>query len=311
MRGILFSVFANRRFVTTENKHFPTRILLLDIYTVGDTKYAARMCAAVCEVCMCCFPRWLPKQKIYVPCGECVECMRTVSNEWALRICLECQQHAENCCVTLTYDEAHKPQDSLLQPRDMQLWLKRLRKAVSPVRVRFFGSGEYGDKFWRPHYHVILFGWRPPDLVPFFVRNGRQFYKSEFVSDTWRNGHILVGDVDFHTAFYTAKYLQKAMFKDVAVPPFVRMSNRPGIGAGAVDTVNFDFLVNGKIYFDGKAFNVPRYFWKLLEKADSDIIDWQEWHDKRALKSKLAHEAVPFTDFEKRRKRSDDFFKGY
>lgn len=36
--------------------------------------------------------------------------------------------------------------------------MKRLRKYLEPVKVRFFACGEYGDNTYRPHYHLILFG---------------------------------------------------------------------------------------------------------------------------------------------------------
>lgn len=258
---------------------------------------------------MCCYPRWLPKQNIYAPCGKCVECMRHVSSEWALRIVLEASLYEKNCCVTLTYNDENLPVNNLLQPRDLQLFMKSLRKAISPVRVRFFASGEYGLKKFRPHYHVILFGYSPDDLVYFFTRDGRDFYKSQFIADIWKRGHILVGEVDYHTAFYTAKYLQKAMFSDVAVPPFVRMSNRPGIGAGAVDTVNWDMLIDRAIYYHGKKYSIPRYFWKVMEKADPDIYDWESMHIHNANQSVKAHLRETTESIELRRKADERFWK--
>lgn len=274
---------------------------------------------------MCCFPRWLPNQRIYVPCGQCLECMRHASTEWALRIMFEAKQYEKNCCVTLTYNDGNLPRNALLEPRDLQLWVKRLRKAISPATVRFFASGEYGEKRGRPHYHVILFGWQPDDMRYFFTRNGNDFFLSDFVQSTWayqsifgdfkyKNrtyaplGNILVGQVDWSTAFYTAKYLQKS-FKDVARPPFVRMSNRPGIGYGAIDFVNFDsYLEHPFVYFNGKRFSVPRYFWKKIEEFDPDFIDWQEWHAQRALASRDSVLRTTTEQIEARRKKDYDFF---
>lgn len=140
---------------------------------------------------------------------------------WVHRMCLEALCHPESAFVTLTYDQEHLPHAGSLIPRDLQLWLKRLRKQVGPVR--FFGVGEYGDQTWRPHYHAAVFG----------IGRGH----SDLVRETWGQGHTLVGDLTLHSASYVAGYVTKKMTgKDDERlggrhPEFARMSLRPGIGA--------------------------------------------------------------------------------
>jgi hypothetical protein len=34
--------------------------------------------------------------------------------------------------------------------------MKRLRKKISPLKIRFFHCGEYGDKTRRPHYFPLM-----------------------------------------------------------------------------------------------------------------------------------------------------------
>lgn len=49
---------------------------------------------------------------------------------------------------------------AVLSKRDVQLFLKRLRKYVyknTRERLRYFIVGEYGPKTYRPHYHLLLF----------------------------------------------------------------------------------------------------------------------------------------------------------
>lgn len=96
-----------------------------------------------------------------LPCGNCIGCRTQRAQHWALRCSLELQRHDRSAFVTLTYDEAHCP--PTLRKSDLSGFLKRLREDLSPRRIRFFASGEYGDRFGRPHYHAILFGVSPDD----------------------------------------------------------------------------------------------------------------------------------------------------
>lgn len=141
----------------------------------------------------------------------------------------------EACCherasfVTLTYNKENIPDGGSLVPRDLQLWLKRFRKAAG--ECRYFGVGEYGDHSWRPHYHVALFG------------HGREC--QDVVQRTWGLGYTLVGDLTLQSAAYVAGYVNKKMTQkhDPRIsetglhPEFARMSLRPGIGAPAISSL--------------------------------------------------------------------------
>lgn len=186
------------------------------------------------------------------------------SKEWAIRICLEAQGHVFNCVVTLTYDEEHN--DGSLHKEHYREFLRDLRKKLYPLRVRYFCSGEYGEKHNRPHYHIILFGWQPDDL--YFWKKGKKGsdqYRSPFLETIWTRGFSTVGRISYDTAFYTAKYLQKLVRpEDDRVPPFVAMSTHPGIGAYAFTP---EMLTTDKVYYAGKSIRLPRYFEKLAIKA--------------------------------------------
>lgn len=205
-------------------------------------------------------------EEVSLPCGKCVECLQSYSTEWANRCVLEASLHSSNCMITLTYAVS----DGSVHKRDVQLFMKRLRKFVK-VPVRFFLSGEYGKKGKRPHYHVIIFGWRPPDLEYFFTRDEHFVYKSKCVSDVWLGkkddvwknlprlaGFISVEDVTYKSAKYCAKYLQK--LSDVpngCELPFTLMSLRPAIGLNAFKPSWIDV---GKMYISGREVGIPRYF---------------------------------------------------
>ncbi len=66
------------------------------------------------------------------PCGQCLPCRinkRRVGTYWLM---LELFCHDLSCFVTLTYDDEHISENHSLVKRDVQLFMKRLRKAFEP-----------------------------------------------------------------------------------------------------------------------------------------------------------------------------------
>lgn len=159
-------------------------------------------------------------------CGKCDACRISYSRLWTTRILLEAMTHADSIFITLTMDEEHYPEDGSLIPRDTQLFIKRLRKAVAPLRFRYYLIGEYGRRTSRAHYHAVLFG---------LDRSYEPLIRS-----TWTKGLSDVGDLTPQSAAYIAGYV---VGKDPNFqphgrhPPFTRMSLRPGIGATAHEEI--------------------------------------------------------------------------
>lgn len=148
-----------------------------------------------------------------LPCGQCLGCKLDRSRSWAARCVCEAQMHEQSCFVTLTYDDVHLPKDGELHVEDWQRFCKRLRKSFG--KFRYFHAGEYGSK-GRPHYHALLFGYRPGDLVPFSRSEaGSDVFISKALSSVWQNGYCLVGDVTFESAAYVARYCVKKLEGDV------------------------------------------------------------------------------------------------
>lgn len=155
---------------------------------------------------------------------------------------LEAMQHTDNCFITLTYDDEHLPLDLSLKPRDLQLFVKRLRRQVEPSTFRFYAVGEYGEENHRPHYHAGLFGFPG-------CQHGRSRYRlgvanccywCDMVRDTWGRGYIDVGNLEPDSAQYLAGYVTKKMTSksdprlNGRHPEYARMSLRPGVGAEAM-----------------------------------------------------------------------------
>ena len=98
-----------------------------------------------------------------VGCGQCRNCRINRRREWVGRMILEAKEHLFSSFVTLTYDDEHMPKDGSLCKKHLQQFIRRLRKALYPRKIRYYAVGEYGDKSWRPHYHLIVFGLSPDE----------------------------------------------------------------------------------------------------------------------------------------------------
>lgn len=205
-----------------------------------------------------------------LPCRRCPECRRAYTNEWADRIMVEASRHAENSFITLTYDEASYPGHLVL--RDLQLFFKRLRKALFPLKIRYYAVGEYGKKTCRAHYHIALFGWYPEDSYVFFRKNGVDTCLSEFLSSVWQKGHITVQALTIESSRYVAKYMHKLFpvrcQAEIDYPPFSVMSRRPGIGLPLIDLASasaqeiFDTVQKGMPSVGGRVRQLPQS-WRL------------------------------------------------
>ncbi|QXP45033.1 replication initiator protein [Microvirus mar8] len=263
-----------------------------------------------CEVKqMCLYPITIPVRRtgcenyepITVACGKCLECVQQHSTEWAFRIADECKFHDKNCFITLTYNDDNLPCDGSVSRREIQLFMKRLRKAVQPLQIRFFACGEYGKLKLRPHYHIIVFGWQPEDL--FFWqkdKKGNCLYRSPKLEKLWSKGFSSVGDVTLDSAKYCAKYLQK--FNDIPenlAKPFVQMSNRPGIGFQAISPSS---LTGDRIYNRGKSIKVPRYYLKKLAESH----DLTSFIERRVQRGKMLESPENLAS---RRKKAKNFLK--
>jgi len=172
-------------------------------------------------------------------CGQCLSCRINRRRLWMHRLVLESKVHESSICVTLTYDDEHLPGDLSVSREAGQRFMRDLRKALAPVRVRFYLVGEYGEESTRPHYHAILFG-VPLDPAHGFstLRRGGQFEcvcgSCELVRNSWRKGRIEVQPFTIEGAQYVCGYVTKKLTGEPLpgrAPEFASMSLRPGIGA--------------------------------------------------------------------------------
>lgn len=209
-----------------------------------------------------------------VPCGQCLGCRLDWAADWALRCEKEAKCWPHNSFITLTYSDEELPIGSTtrssVSKREFQLFMKRLRKELGDG-IRFFASGEYGDQNDRAHYHALLFNCSFPDRVPWRVSRGNQLFRSATLERLWPYGFSTIGEVNYQTSNYVARYVVKKLRGSLAQqqyadrePPFVLMSRNPGIGAAWFANFSGDVYPEGTVvYGEGRRRRAPRYFDKL------------------------------------------------
>lgn len=119
------------------------------------------------------FPTNFEYRVMTVPCGHCDLCLKSKVDAYFIRCYFE-YLHTSIALrgsvyfITLTYANEllpmvkpsnHYEPVSCFSKRDVQLFLKRLRKVFSPLGISFkyFIVTEFGGEFGRPHYHGLLY----------------------------------------------------------------------------------------------------------------------------------------------------------
>lgn len=212
-----------------------------------------------------------PLSPIKVPCGQCMACRLNRASDWATRIMHEKKMCGSASFITLTYDEEHLPYSgdyATLVKRDVQLFLKRLRKEVAPKKIRYYLCGEYGERGYRPHYHLILFGLSKVDA-------------ERIVPSVWTSGFVHCGDVSYDSANYVARYCTKLLtgpkkewyIERNILPEFSLMSRRPGIGASWLERYGNEVKMHHNVVVKGHKMSPPRYYRdKVYEESDRCIV---------------------------------------
>lgn len=161
---------------------------------------------------------------------------------------LEATQHPDSSFVTLTYSDEHLSVSKsttlpTLDPTHLKNFLKRLRTAIAPHKLRFFASGEYGDETSRPHYHAILFNYPPCAFGRTRQHKSYCCAHCDQIERSWGYGNICLGGFSQESASYVAGYVIKKLTSkgdprlNGRHPEFSRMSRKPGIGFGFMDEV--------------------------------------------------------------------------
>ena len=156
--------------------------------------------------------------------------------------------------------------------------------------IRYYYSGEYGERYRRPHYHICLFGIDFNDKKYVETTDaGYKLYVSKTLEKLWPHGQHLIGELTFETAAYTARYIMKKITGKQAhnhyqalntetgeilqlVPEFNEASRRPGLGRAHYEKFKTDFYKQqtSSINVRGHQSKPPRYYDKQYEKHNPE-----------------------------------------
>lgn len=188
-----------------------------------------------------------------VPCGRCPSCLANRRQEWVFRLKAEYQSCQYALFVTLTYDDEHLSSSSV-SVRDVQKFLKRLRKHIGNRSFRYFVTAEYGDHTLRPHYHGLFF---------FNIAFDASIYDKVVLA--WKNGNVQFGEVEEGSIVYCTKYCMKLTPTPFnCAQTFQLMSRNPGIGLLTYAFQHQDYNQRNGIYhravLGDTSSRMPRYF---------------------------------------------------
>ena len=240
---------------------------------------------------------------VKLPCGKCLGCHADRARNYATRSIHEYYSDLNLPCsfVTLTFNE------DMLRKRDVPYYksiyrpeltgfIKRLRERVYDkygVTFRVFGSGEYGEKHQRPHYHLLIYGFGFPDKYEYSFRyfNCKRisYYRSDFLESIWKPagdspsyGFSIIGDVNQSSCQYVSGYVADKLdesssdyYKNNSIDkPFFYVPRKPGLGASYFFKYYKEIFDLGYCHWHNKLkAPIPGYYSDLLKRYFPDRFE--------------------------------------
>lgn len=163
------------------------------------------------------------------------------------------------------FDEPTNHEFAVLNHRDFQLFMKRVRKECEEKyhsKIRYFMVGEYGPTTFRPHYHCLMFF---DKVIPFLG-----LY--DLIDNNWQLGYHVIDKPTSERFNYCAKYcIVPSDLPDFykQYPPYMRCSK--GIGKQFITDAKIKYykdlitqpttISNASVLVrDGVRYSMPRYY---------------------------------------------------
>lgn len=275
-----------------------------------------------------------------VGCGRCEICRTERSKSWSVKAECEGRCWKNKTFLTLTYNPESLPKDRRLNRKDLQKFWKRLRyhldkhtknepngkfpglvrellptnilestfgwnsKRKNKKPIRYINCGEYGPKTKRPHYHAVVFNFKPDDLRRFSKdRRGYWLYTSKKINEIWGKGYVIIGNATTETAAYVARYCTKKFKRTMEEEEKMKQKKQNEfIGASTWGFIGYywwinhrdEVIRNGGILMRTKKGThlapVPKPMCKLWEMEDEDT--YTQYKDYKEINAKKNWEMI-------------------
>jgi len=188
--------------------------------------------------------------------------------------------HEGNAFVTLTYSDAHLESPRLIKPH-IQTFVKDLRNHLGndpKNRIGVMYTGEYGEETKRPHWHLLLFNYYPPDAkYRYKTKRGDLIYVSKTIDEIWgRNDPQKkpseIGSLTMDSAGYVARYAAKKLVhgkdQDHDFHPIHQTSSKNALGKSWIEKYWKQTFDQGYIIIPSskEKAGIPRYYVDWLKK---------------------------------------------
>lgn len=151
------------------------------------------------------------------------------------------------------------------------------KSLTESLAISFFVTGEYGDQTKRPHWHALLFNYRPSDEeYKYTTDRGDRVFESAELTELWANGNVEYGELTFESAAYVARYAAKKLIHGNDdthdFEPLSKKSQRNAIGKRFLEKYYKDIFSHGYVVLEnGLKTGIPRYYEKWLKDKHPDF----------------------------------------
>lgn len=275
-----------------------------------------------------------------VGCGKCEVCRTQKSKQWAVKAECEGRCWKNKTFITLTYNPENLPKDRKLDRKHIQKFWKRLRyhtykhtkkepfgrfeglemeeipenelhemfdrnyQRKNKKPIRYINCGEYGPKTKRPHYHAVIYNFKPDDLRRYAKdRRGYWLYTSKKLEEIWGKGFVIIGNATTDTAAYVARYCTKKMKRTIEEEQKMKEKKQiEFIGASTWGFIGYYYWINHKeeikrnwgVFINSHNGTHLQYIPKVMEKywKDEDEKEFDDYKEMKAVTMKEQWEKV-------------------
>lgn len=247
---------------------------------------------------------------IAVPCRNCNACRCSYVNSVRQRLLFGLQEFVGivPLFVTLTYNDAHLPLGGMVCRKDIQSFIKRLRRNLERkynTHIKFYYVSEYTPVTKRPHYHLVLYGfprlsdndvlnqylrywlimycWREPSFTMSFDEYKRTYpliFNRPVGYDPQSFGYVNVCELShLNCVNYICKYMNKQTSTSMKFKLFDPITKK----AYYVKSRDYDADMRKKI-FHGSSINLGLDFVTNHVKYNSTEIEFTDWLSRKVQK---------------------------